>query len=130
MGGMAKIGRPTDYTPEMGDKILELMDKGFSLAASASQINIHRQRVYEWMERHPEFADTIRLAQVKRQYFLENRLLTADASPIVTSTIFALKNAGPEDWRDKREVEHSGEMGVRKLEQLSDEELAKLAAGG
>lgn len=100
-------GRPTDFKPAMGEEILSLMAGGLSLAASAAELGIHRQRVYEWMERHPEFADTVKLAQAKRQLFLERRLLSADAGPVVTSTIFALKNAGPEDWREKQEVEHS-----------------------
>lgn len=81
------------------------MQSGLSLAASAAELGIHRQRVYEWLDKHPEFADTIRLAQAKRQLFLERRLLSADAGPVVTSTIFALKNAGPDDWRDKQEIE-------------------------
>lgn len=110
-------GRPTDFTPILGEEILSLMASGLSLAASAAEIGIHRQRVYEWMDRHPEFADTVKLAQAKRQLFLERRLLTADAGPVVTSTIFALKNAGPEDWRDKREVEHSGGIETTTKEQ-------------
>lgn len=101
-------GRPTDFTPELGEQILDLMTSGLSLAASAAEVNVHRQRVYEWMTRHPEFADTIMLAQAKRQLFLERRLLEAKEGPVVTSSIFALKNAGPEDWRDKHEVEHKG----------------------
>jgi len=102
----------------MGEEILALMASGLSLAASASDLGIHRQRVYEWMERHPEFADTVRLAQAKRQAFLERRLLNDGMpGPQITATIFALKNAGPEDWRDKREVEHSGEMTVATKEQ-------------
>lgn len=110
-------GRPTDFTPTLGEEILSLMASGLSLAASAAEIGIHRQRVYEWMDRHPEFADTVKLAQAKRQLFLERRLLAADAGPVVTSTIFALKNAGPEDWRDKREVEHSGGIETTTKEQ-------------
>lgn len=98
-------GRPTDFKPAYGEEILSLMQSGLSLAASAAELGIHRQRVYEWLDKHPEFADTIRLAQAKRQLFLERRLLSADAGPVVTSTIFALKNAGPEDWRDKQEIE-------------------------
>lgn len=105
-------GRPTDYTPELGDKILELMTTGLSLAAAAAECDVHRQRVYEWADRYPEFADTVKLAMGKRQVFLERRLMTADAGPVVTSTIFALKNAGPEDWRDRREVEHSGTLSL------------------
>lgn len=100
-------GRPTDFKPEMGEEILARMEVGFSLAAAAADLGIHRQRVYEWMERHPQFADTVKLAQAKRQLFLERRLLDAKDSPTVTSTIFALKNAGPQDWRDKQEVEHA-----------------------
>lgn len=108
---MAKQGRPTDFKPAMGEEILQLMATGLSLAASAAELGVHRQRVYEWMERHPDFADTVKLAQVKRQLFLERRLLSAEAGPVVTSTIFALKNAGPEDWRDKREVDHQSSDG-------------------
>ena len=96
----------------MGEVILQAMAEGLSLAAAAAELGIHRQRVYEWMERHPEFADTIRLAQVKRQLFLERRLLSAKEGPVVTSTIFALKNAGPEDWRDKQEHEHGVTNGL------------------
>jgi hypothetical protein len=110
-------GRPTDYTKTMGEEILSLMATGLSLAAAAAEIGIHRQRVYEWVDRHPEFADTVKLAQSKRQLFLERRLLSADAGPVVTSTIFALKNTNHEDWRDKREVEHTGEMTVSTKEQ-------------
>lgn len=114
---MSARGRPTDYTPELGDRILELMAGGLSLAASAADCDVHRQRVYEWMDRHPDFADTVKLAQAKRQAFLEKRLLSAAEGPVVTSSIFALKNAGPEDWRDKREVEHSGGVEVSTKEQ-------------
>ena len=109
------VGRPTDFKPAMGEEILQLMASGLSLAASAAELGIHRQRVYEWMERHPDFADTVKLAQAKRQLFLERRLLTAEQGPVVTSTIFALKNAGPEDWRDKQETEHSGNIGFTGL---------------
>ena len=109
---MAERGRPTDYTPTLGGEILSLMSEGLSLAAAAAEIGVHRQRVYDWASRHPDFADTVKLAQAKRQAFLERRLLTASDGPVVTSTIFALKNAGPEDWRDKREVEHSGQVAV------------------
>lgn len=105
------IGRPTDFRPEYGEEILQLMASGLSLAASAAELGFHRQRVYEWVDRYPDFADTIRLAQVKRQLFLERRLLSAEAGPIVTSTIFALKNAAAADWREKQEHEVTGPNG-------------------
>lgn len=106
-------GRPTDYTPTLGGEILSLMAEGLSLAAAAAELGIHRQRVYDWVDKYPEFSDTVKLAQAKRQLFLERRLLSADVGPVVTSTIFALKNAGAADWREKQELEHSGEVGVK-----------------
>lgn len=111
-------GRPTDFTPDLGEQILKLMGKGLSLAAAAAVLNIHRQRVYEWEERHPEFADTVKLARSKRQLFLERRLLAAKDSPVVTSSIFALKNAGAEDWRDKHEIDHSHNLSPEAAEWL------------
>ena len=104
-------GRPTIFKPTYGEEILQLMADGISLAAAAAAIGIHRQRVYDWLDEYPEFADTIRLAQSKRQLFLERRLLSAKESPVVTSTIFALKNAAGEDWREKIVNEHTGKDG-------------------
>ena len=121
-------GRPTDWTPTLGGEILSLMSEGLSLAAAAAELGIHRQRVYEWIDRHPEFADTVKLAQAKRQLFLERRLLQAEVGPVVTSTIFALKNAGAADWREKQEIEHSGSI-KHTLTEMTDEELAAIAAG-
>jgi hypothetical protein len=91
------------------------MATGLSLAAAAAELGFHRQRVYEWVEKHPDFADTIKLAMTKRQLFLERRLLAADQGPVVTSTIFALKNAAAADWRDKQEIEHSGKVTLESL---------------
>jgi hypothetical protein len=104
-------GRPTDFKPQYGEEILQLMAEGLSLAAAAAELGIHRQRVYEWEANHEEFADTIKLARSKRQLFLERRLLKAEQGPVVTSTIFALKNAAGDDWRDKQEHELTGKDG-------------------
>lgn len=124
-------GRPTDYTPDIGERILGIMSEGLSLAAAAAECDVGRSTVYQWKDRHPEFADTINLAMVKRQAFLERRLLKADVGAVVTSSIFALKNAAAEDWRDKREVELGGNVGVRKVDDLTDEELlAAMVNGG
>jgi transposase len=104
-------GRPTEFKPEYGKEILQIMAEGLSLTAAAAELGFHRQRVYEWVEKHPEFADAVKLAMAKRQALMERRLLAAEQGPIVTSSIFALKNAAPADWREKHEVEHSGPEG-------------------
>lgn len=119
-------GRPTDYRPAMGEEILAMMAQGFSLQAAAAELGIHRQRVYEWMERHPEFADIVKVAQGKRVLKLERDLLNASDGPTVTSRIFALKNASPEEWREKVVQEHVGkDGGPIQTDSVSDRERAK-----
>lgn len=105
------------------------MKEGLSLAAAAAELNIHRQRVYDWEALYEDFSDTVKLARGKRQAFLERRLLSAAEGPVVTSTIFALKNAGPEDWREKTEtvltakIEHTRKLDIS---DLSDDQLDAL----
>lgn len=48
-------------------------------------------------------------------------------APNVTAQIFWLKNRKPHDWRDKREVEMSGELQTNPFAGLSEEQLKKLA---
>lgn len=99
-------GRPTKYDEAFGERIVELMSEGLSLTAAAAELNVHRDTIYAWADTHPEFSDSKKLGSAKRQLFLERRLLSASDGPIVTSSIFALKNAAPDDWRDKTEVQH------------------------
>lgn len=126
---MADVGRPTDFQPQYGEEILSLMAEGLSLAAAAAELGIHRQRVYEWEEKHAEFADTIKLARSKRQLFLERRLLKATEGPVVTSSIFALKNAASEDWRDKQDHEVTGKDGGDIKVDMDVERFTRAIAG-
>jgi len=93
------------------------MATGLSLTAAAAEIGVHRDTIYAWEAKYPEFSDAIKIARGKRVLKLEQDLLTATEGPRVTARIFALKNADAHEWRDKREVEHSGEMNITTKEQ-------------
>ena len=105
-------GRPTEYRPEYGEELIALMATGLSLSASAAALGFHRQRFYEWAEKYPELADNINVARGKRLLHLEHRLLNDDTpGPAMTGTIFALKNADAEEWREKVVNETTGPDG-------------------
>lgn len=110
-------GRPSTYNKALCNEVINLMAEGLSLTAAMAELGYHRQTAYDWQEKFPEFSDAVKVGQAKRQLFLERRLLSAEISPVVTSSIFALKNTGTGDWRDRQEVEHSGEMAVTTKEQ-------------
>jgi len=125
---MARTGRPLEYRPEFGERIIELMAAGFSKTASAAELGFHRQTLYDWAEKYPEFSDAIKLGEGKRTLFLERGLLEAENGPKVTSRIFALKNACQDEWRDRVVNEHSGPGGAPiAVTALSPDELLETA---
>ena len=57
-----------------------------------------------------------------------SKVVTKQVSPDVTAQIFWLKNRKPKEWRDRKETELSGNIGVNNpFEGLTTEELRKIA---
>ncbi|MCD5183868.1 helix-turn-helix domain-containing protein [Enterococcus gallinarum] len=57
------------------------------------------------------------------------KVITKQQAPDTTAQIFWLKNRKPDEWRDKKETEVSGNMTVSNpFANLSEEELRKLAS--
>jgi transcriptional regulator with XRE-family HTH domain len=91
--------------------VIETLSKGLSLTAFAGEIGVSRDTINEWRRNYPEFSVAVNKATAKRVLWLENRLYASTLGPQVTSTIFALKNADPDEWREKQQLEHSGPGG-------------------
>ena len=101
-------GRPTKYSEAYCNEVIAAGDEGLSLTAFAGIIGVARSTINEWMGNHPEFSEAVKVHAAKRTLCLERGLLSSEQGPKVTARIFALKNADPENWKDKHEVEHSG----------------------
>lgn len=125
-------GRPNGYNPERCAELIAEMAKGYSMTAAMAQMGFHRQTGYDWMAAYPEFSDAVKIGQGKRQLFLEKRLMDADAGPVVTSSMFALKNTGTGDWRDRVTNEVTGADGgaivTRDETPLTDNDIARRIA--
>lgn len=109
-------GRPTKFQAVYCDEVIETMGQGLSLTAFAGEIGVARSTINEWMGAHPEFSEAVKVGTAKRVRYLERRLLDGEIGPRVTSHIFALKNADPEEWRDKVETHHTGGIQVTRIE--------------
>lgn len=105
-------GRPTKYEPRFCEMLLEDAEKGLSLTAFAGLIRVARSTINEWMDAHPEFSEAVKQHAAIRTRVLEDGLLGADVGPRVTARIFALKNAAPEEWKDKSQAELTGANGA------------------
>ena len=105
-------GRPTKYDPKFCEVAIEFMGQGFSKTALAGHIGVSRDTLHEWASVNPRFSDAIKIAVTGRVLKLETDLLGADSGPVVTSRIFALKNAAPDEWRDKPEEKETGDKTI------------------
>lgn len=80
---------------------------------------------------HPEATDS-ELMIIREQFPKTKMVLverkTKDIAPDTTAQIFWLKNRKPKEWRDKQEVEVSGNIN-NPYEGLTTEQLMKLAGG-
>jgi hypothetical protein len=122
-------GRPTKYQPEYCEAIVEFMGQGYSKTAFAGSIGVSRDTLLEWAKGYPEFSGAVKQGEAARTRFLEMELLSADTGPRVTSRIFALKNACPDEWRDKQEHAHTGASGGPiETRQVSDKDRARALA--
>lgn len=125
-------GRPSKYDPAFCDDVVEHMSNGFSRMAAAGLIGVCYDTFREWVKQYPEFSAAVNLGMAKRLHFLETGLIMAESGPQVTSRIFALKNAAPEEWQDRKAVEVSGpnQGPIRTIDEskLSTEALEALIA--
>lgn len=109
-------GRPSKYDPAFCDKVIEVGSQGGTLAEMADALDISRSTLNEWIKEREEFSYAVKRGIEKAQAWWERngRKATFGESPgfNATSWIFNMKNRFKDEWRDKVEQEHSGEMGV------------------
>jgi len=104
----------------------------------AENIGIHPSTLYDWQNKYPEIAEALKQGKevIDRQVesallkralgyeYEEVKMIATESGgkrvektrkqvlPDVGAQIFWLKNRKPKEWRDKQEVEHSGDLGV------------------
>lgn len=105
-------GRPTKYDPAYCEQVIAAGDENLSLTAFAGLIGVARSTINEWMGEHPEFEAAVAVHKAKRTLCLERAgntiIREGGGQGSSTLVIFGLKNVDPDEWRDRREVEHSG----------------------
>lgn len=82
---------------------------------------------------HPESTDSELM--IARELFPKTKQILAErkvkeVEPDTTAQIFWLKNRKPRQWRDKQNVELSGQVSSNPFADLTTEELKKLIHGG
>ena len=104
------MARPTLYRAEYCDDVVECLKDGHSLAVFAGKIDVTRKSIYDWMAKHPEFADAVRRAQARSALWWERRLLdlAQNNQGKAGAVILALKNRVAAEWRETHHTEMRG----------------------
>lgn len=111
----SKSGRPSKYVPEMCELVIEYGKQGMGMAEMAAELGISRNTLHKWIKQKPVFGDAIKEARDRSQAWWEakgRRATFASKDFNATSYIFQMKNRFPDDWRDKQNVEHGGELNM------------------
>jgi len=138
-----KLGHPTKWSKEMREKILFMARRGFIEKEIAHILDIGPRTLANWKTRYPDFWQELKenkgLADAKVVKSLYERAngynhretkaqwvwdqeqggrwetidLIKHYPPDTGACIFWLKNRLPEVWRDKQDVEQSGEVRIR-----------------
>ncbi|KKL16506.1 hypothetical protein LCGC14_2494880 [marine sediment metagenome] len=131
-------GRPSKYNPGIHTQLAYWMAKnGLTDAQMAEQFHITKQTLYNWKSRHAEFLDSTKNGKEQIDVLVQGSLLQRalgyeyeeihkekvdgrmavtkkikkHVHPEVVAQIFWLKNRCPDEWRDRKALEITGEGG-------------------
>mgnify|MGYP001816569045 CR=1 FL=1 len=124
-------GRPTNYDPTMCEKVIEYGKLGDCKAEIAVKLNVSTSTLYRWMDAHEEFWDAIKEAEKGAEAWYNRTFKTMAMGGYeranATALIFAAKNQLPNVFRDRRETELSGKVGLMEINFTGYDEEAEEA---
>ncbi|ENW8062447.1 hypothetical protein FXJ36_001072 [Neisseria gonorrhoeae] len=140
-GTKRKLGRPTDYTKDMADKICEKIANGRSLRSICAEDGVPPMKtIYRWLEANEEFRHQYARAREKQaDYFAEEIIEIADSAQAESAAVskaklqidarkWAVSKIAPKKYGDKTELDvKSGDGSMRAAVRLDAEEYRKIA---
>lgn len=119
-----KVGRPSDYLPEVGDDICSLLATGESLNKICQRPGMpSRTSVYRWLREYEQFRNNYaRATEDRAESIFEEMLDIADGAEEETASIakarlqidarkWILGKMNPKKYSDKQTVEMTGANG-------------------
>lgn len=147
-------GRPSSYKPEYAEMARKIALLGATDAEMAEVFDVSEVTINAWKLAHKEFSLALKKGKMIADADVADRLyqramgfqhpevdirvidhqvvqtpITKIYAPDPAAAIFWLKNRQRGKWRDKVDTELSGSLNVRSAKDMTDDELAAIAAG-
>lgn len=101
---MARVGRPTRYRKSFCKDLIEHFKLGFSFETFGARVHCSKDTLYQWLKKHPEFADAKNIGLMYSMAYWEGLGIQAitgrNANFNNACWIFNMKNRF--GWRDKQ----------------------------
>ena len=107
-------GRPTKYTDEMPDRVVDMMADGASITEVAAALGVSKETVYQWEKdpSKPDFSDALKRGRELSEAWWTSQGRTQLWEKNFNHVLWYMNMKNRFGWRDKQEVEHSGKMVV------------------
>jgi hypothetical protein len=113
------------YNESMCEEAIQILSKGKSIARLATNLGVCRDSIYEWRDKHPEFARALKMGRDACQAYWEDigeSGIVGDLDKFSgTSWIFTMKNRFREDYAEEKKEEKDTSQSV--LEKIISGEL-------
>ncbi len=104
-------GRPPfEITDEVLAYAEEYASNGLSQDQIALCLGMGSTTLYEKKNEYPDFAEAIKSGQARGIRTVTNALMESAKAGNQTAQIFYLQNRAPDNWKDRRNVEHTGHI--------------------
>ena len=116
------VGRPTLYSPDLCDKVIELGKIGKSVEQIASILGYSLRTMYQWRDVYPDFLHAMEDAKQYEQYWWEEQaqayLVENKESDKINTSLWSRSMAArfPKKYRESTKTEITGADGASLLE--------------
>jgi predicted DNA-binding protein YlxM (UPF0122 family) len=121
------FGRPSLYNPKFCETIMKCGQDGMSVAEMAKACGVAKDTIYQWVKAHEDFSDAFTRAKALSQSWWEEQarlgLYTRDGVSL-NSGLWSRSMAArfPEDYTEKKQLEHSGGVQINVIDAYNDPE--------
>lgn len=125
---MATRPKITDWLDDEYNKMLLVgwVRHGLSNDVIADNMHIDRSTLYDWKNKNSDFADILRQNKDYCDSVAEDKLFEKVKEGDMGAIRFWLTNRRSKDWKDKQELEVSGELGIADVIRKSRERMERM----
>ena len=98
------------YDPEYCEQLINHMSEGGSFKSFGGIVGVSKQTLYDWCQRHSEFAEAKDIGRAKSEFFwinLGKKLALGEVKGSAVAWIFMMKNL--HGWNDNKDGQNQKE---------------------